>query len=91
MTALIGVALLLLLGFYIYRGVRLVLGESSTHNPVLARLARSLDTDVPDTPAEAREGELTRQLLAGSIDSGFYQQQLSELAQQSHTHTGDPR
>jgi hypothetical protein len=98
MATLIGAALMLIAAFQICRAWRRPLAGS--RNPVLGRMARALDQDLepdglPDegtteTPAEVRERELSRDLVAGRIDPAAYQRAMSELARTT-IEAGGPR
>jgi hypothetical protein len=45
----------------------------------------------PETPAEARERELSHQLISGRIDPAAYRQEMAELARGDQSRTGNPR
>ena len=101
MTALIGAGLLLAWTYYAYRAARRLLAGDRTDNPVLDRLGRDVDLDldltrlqgtaIPDTAAEAREGELSRQVIIGRIDPASYQRQMNQLAVESEAQAGGRR
>jgi hypothetical protein len=98
MGTLIGAVLMLIAAYQIYRVWRALKAGDRTHVRVPDHWIRErdlyLDADqrsdppgdqaAPQTRAETREGELSRELLAGHIDAATYQQRMSELA---HTTT----
>lgn len=93
MAGLIGAAILFIAAVLIYGTWRWALADDRTHASVLDRWAPRVDLPpdtAPDTSADVREAELTRQLLAGVINPGTYQRAMSELAHSS-TQAEGPR
>jgi hypothetical protein len=95
MATLIGTVVLLALLYYAYRtGRRRLLARPPTRGPLRERL----DDPTPrgglvwaDTAGEARECELSRQLISGRIDSAAYRREMGELVRLDRARCGDPR
>jgi len=84
MAALIGTVLLLVLSYYAYRAAVSTLEEERAHDP-------RLPAQRPDTASEAREHELSCQLLDGRIEPAAHQREMTELARRDQARHGDPR
>jgi hypothetical protein len=95
MATLIGTVVLLTLLYYAYRaGRRWLLPRPRSREPLRDRL----DDPTPrgglvwaETAGEARECELSRQLISGHIDSAAYRREMGELARLDRARSGDPR
>lgn len=91
MTILIGAIMLLSLAVQIYRTGRRFLGRSGSSNPAIARLFDTEEDHFSSAPAstgEAREVDLSRQLLDGRLDRCAYQQAMTALAQPDSDRAG---
>ena len=95
MATLIGTVVLLALLYYAYRaGRRRLVARPRTRGSLRDRL----DDPTPrgglvwaETASEARECELSRQLISGRIDSAAYRREMGELARRDRARSGDPR
>lgn len=96
MATLVDTAFLLVLLYYAYRaGLRLLDDDRTRHQlegwPAHDRSRDRLPNRAPDTPAETRERELSRQLISGRIGSAAYRREMGELARRDPDRSGDPR
>ena len=74
----------------VYNARRAMLADRPRHHPVLDALAATADT-YWDSPEEMLEGQLSRELVRGSIDSETYRRRMTELTHPTDFDVGGHR
>lgn len=74
----------------VYNARRAMLADRPRRNPVLDNFIAPVDT-YWDSPAETLEGQLSRELVRGQIDSETYRRRMTQLTQPDDSQKGQRR